>query len=239
MKNFISSYRVALLLCRVCRPASLCGYPVRIKKMKRDDVPLGKGQCDIRLQVDICLGWRWRSWRPGGDPHSVRPEARDDGSNAICRFRHDLRLQLRSEEAQRISLAEPPSRRNFAAIVRIRDSSGGFGRYHFRPGWAITAARLSAPDGTGATMAAGAPAPARLEQRDAFSSLTAEFDTLRLRRAAAFRRHRGCRSWRPHSGFQHCKVVPLSRVRLSITKGDILKADVEADDAVSPARPDT
>jgi hypothetical protein len=35
---------------------------------------------------------------------------------------------------------EPPSPRNdFTAIIAIRDSSGGFGRYHFRLTWAVTA----------------------------------------------------------------------------------------------------
>ena len=36
-------------------------------------------------------------------------------------------------------VAEPSRRNNFAAIVRIRDDSGGDGRYHFRLSWAITA----------------------------------------------------------------------------------------------------
>jgi hypothetical protein len=113
-----------------------------VRRMTRDDVPLGKGQCDIRLQVDGEVEVAVR-----GDLVSIRTlsgrDARDDGSE--CNFplpnrdvpgfnfevidrRGDIRL-----------LAEPSRRNDFAAVVAIRDSAGGEGRYHFRLSWAIPA----------------------------------------------------------------------------------------------------
>jgi hypothetical protein len=52
------------------------------KRMTRDDVPVGKGQCDIRLQIDQEAEVRVR-----GDLVSIRTfsgrEARDDGSECM------------------------------------------------------------------------------------------------------------------------------------------------------------
>jgi hypothetical protein len=110
----------------------------RARHMTRNDVPAGKGQCDIRLQVD---GQAEVSVR--GDMviiHTISgQDARDDGSE--CDFPlpdHEVRgfsFQV-VESRNEMHLAEPPSRRNdFAAMVQIRDSSNGFGRYRFRLSW--------------------------------------------------------------------------------------------------------
>src|SRR3954466_1792061 len=57
----------------------------RVRRMTRDDVPPGKGQCDIRLQVDDQVEVAVR-----GEVISVRTlsgqEARDDGSECNVPF---------------------------------------------------------------------------------------------------------------------------------------------------------
>jgi hypothetical protein len=111
----------------------------RVRRMTRDDVPPGKGQCDIRLQVDNEVEVSLR-----GDSLFIRTlagrDAYDDGSEcnaplpanpAGFRFevmdsRNDIRL-----------VSEPSRRTNGAAVVLIRDTSGGQGRYHFRISWAL------------------------------------------------------------------------------------------------------
>jgi len=106
--------------------------------MNRNDVPMGKGQCDIRLQVDDQVEVAVRR-----DMVSVRTlsgqEPRNDGSecNAPLPDRDFQGFNLEVMDSRNeIRLMEPPSRRNdFTAIVRIRDSAGGFGRYHFRLSW--------------------------------------------------------------------------------------------------------
>lgn len=111
----------------------------RINRMTRDDVPAGKGQCDIRLQVDDQVEVAVRR-----DTVSIRTlsgrDARDDGSECnqplpdrdVQSFLFEVK-----ESRNEIRLVEEPDRRNhFAAIVRIRDNDGGYGRYHFRLTWA-------------------------------------------------------------------------------------------------------
>ncbi len=108
--------------------------------MTREDVPPGKGQCDIRLQVDGEAEVTIR-----GDLAAIRTisgrDARDDGSECnallpnrdITGFRFEV-IDSRNE----IRLTAEPSRRNqFGVIVHIRDTSGGEGRYHFRLSWAM------------------------------------------------------------------------------------------------------
>jgi hypothetical protein len=111
--------------------------------MTRDDVPRGKGQCDIRLQVDDQVEVSVR-----GDGVFVRTlsgqDARDDGSECNAPLPpEDLRgfnFEVKDSRGD-IRLVEEPSRRNGGrALVRIRDSPGGFGRYHFRLSWDLFAA---------------------------------------------------------------------------------------------------
>jgi hypothetical protein len=112
----------------------------RIRRMLRNDVPPGKGQCDIRLQVDQEAEVSVR-----GDVVMIRTlagrEPRDDGSECneplpagdvngfyfeVKDSRGDIRL-----------ITEPSRRSGGAAVVHIRDSSGGEGRYHFRISWSL------------------------------------------------------------------------------------------------------
>ena len=110
----------------------------RVARMTRDDVPFGKGQCDIRLQVDNEVEVAVR-----GDSVIIRTiagqDARNDGSE--CNYPlpdREVRAFTFEVKDSRgdIRLVEQPMRRNnFTAVVRIRDGAGGFGRYHFRLAW--------------------------------------------------------------------------------------------------------
>lgn len=112
----------------------------RVRQMTRNDVPQGKGQCDIRIDVDNEVEVTVRR-----DMVLVRTlsgrDARDVGSecNAPLPDR-DLRgfnFEV-TERRNEIRLLEEPSRRNdFSTIVRIRDGAGGMGRYAFRLSWDI------------------------------------------------------------------------------------------------------
>ena len=126
-----------LLGAAFCLPA-LADTQFRIRRMQRNDVPLGRGQCDIRLQVDNEVEVSVR-----GDSVFIRTiagrDAYDDGSECNTplpdRVPTDFNFEVKDSRGE-IRLMEPPSRRtNFAAVVRIRDTSGGQGRYHFRLSW--------------------------------------------------------------------------------------------------------
>jgi len=109
--------------------------------MTRDDVPLGKGQCDIRLQVDNQVEVAVR-----GDLVSIKTlagrDARDDGSECNAplpnRDIQGFNFQVIDSRGEIRLLAEPSRRNDWAAIVAIRDGGGGEGRYHFRLTWAMT-----------------------------------------------------------------------------------------------------
>jgi hypothetical protein len=136
-----------MILCAAL-PA-LADSRFQVRRMTRNDVPLGKGQCDIRLQVDNEVEVSVRR-----DQVLIRTlsgrDARDDGSECneplpdrdfpgfnfeVIDRRNEIRL-----------LAEPSRRNDFAAIVRIRDSDGGEGRYHFRLSWQMTGMDTRPPD---------------------------------------------------------------------------------------------
>jgi len=114
----------------------------QIRRMTRNDVPLGKGQCDIRLQVDNEVEVAVRR-----DVVNIRTisgrDARDDGSecNAPLPDRDvpGFNYQVMDSRNEIRLLAEPSPRNDFTAIVRIRDSASG--EHHsprrekqFRPG---------------------------------------------------------------------------------------------------------
>jgi hypothetical protein len=131
---------VALLLFCTALPA-LADTRFQIRQMTRNDVPLGKGQCDIRLQVDNEVEVSVRR-----DTVNIRTisgrDARDDGSecNAPLPDREvpGFNFQVVESRNEIRMLAEPSRRNDFTAIVRIRDSDGGEGRYHFRLSWQMT-----------------------------------------------------------------------------------------------------
>jgi hypothetical protein len=130
---------VLLTTLAVAVPA-MADTQFRIRRMMRNDVPPGKGQCDIRLQVDQEAEVSVRGETvfiktiAGRDP-------RDDGSECneplppgdVAGFNFEVK-----DSRGEIRLLTPPSRRSGgAAVVFIRDSAGGEGRYHFRISWMI------------------------------------------------------------------------------------------------------
>jgi hypothetical protein len=137
-------YWVILLAAFAAIPAS-ADTRFRVHEMNRRDVPLGRGQCDIVLQVDNQVEVSVR-----GDMVSVRTlagqDARDDGSECTSPLPdHEVRgfsFQV-IEKRNEIRLVEPPTPHDgFAAIVEIRDPASGFGRYHFRLNWEIGPAEM-------------------------------------------------------------------------------------------------
>jgi len=131
---------VALLIFCTALPA-LADTRFQIRRMTRNDVPLGKGQCDIRLQVDNEVEVSVRR-----DTVSIRTisgrDARDDGSECNeplpDRDVPGFNFQVVDSRNEIKMLAEPSRRNDFTAIVRIRDGAGGEGRYHFRLSWQMT-----------------------------------------------------------------------------------------------------
>ena len=127
--------------------ALLCaGFPAladtrfQARRMTRDDVPAGKGQCDIRLQVDDQVEVTVR-----GDLVSIRTisgrDARDDGSECNVpmptREFQGFNFEVLDKRGDIRLMAEPSRRNDYSAMVAIRDSAGGEGRYHFRLSWMI------------------------------------------------------------------------------------------------------
>jgi hypothetical protein len=134
-------FRTGVALVALCAALpALADTQFRIRRMTRTDVPPGKGQCDIRLQVDnevdvsvhgdmvMIHTLAGRDPRDDGSECNVPlPDRNLDGFNfEVMDKRNEIRL-----------VAEPSRRNNFTAVVHIRDSSGGEGRYHFRLSWVI------------------------------------------------------------------------------------------------------
>src|SRR5947208_1719192 len=111
------------------------------RRMTRNDVPLGQGQCDIRLQID---GEAEVSVE--GDRVFIRTlngrDGRDDGSECNEPLpRGDLRnfnYEVKDSRGEIVLLDQPSRRNGNRVVVRIRDSKGGEGRYHFRLTWGDT-----------------------------------------------------------------------------------------------------
>ena len=128
-----------LVLLFVSLPA-LADTQFQAGKMARNDVTLGKGQCDIRLRID---GEAEVSVR--GDMVYLRTisgrDGRDDGSECNeplpDRIVEGFSYEVRDSRGDIVLLAEPARSNGFRAVVRIRDSEGGEGRYHFRLSWAM------------------------------------------------------------------------------------------------------
>jgi hypothetical protein len=116
----------------------------RARKMVRNDVPLGKGQCDIRLQIDGEVEVTVR-----GDLVYLRTirgrDGRDDGSECNEPLPNrpvaDFNFEVKDSRGEIRLMGEPSRRTDFQAVVRIRDSESGEGRYHFRLSWRITGDR--------------------------------------------------------------------------------------------------
>jgi hypothetical protein len=145
-----SLFTLGLLALCAALPAA-ADTEFRVRSMTRGDVPSGKGQCDIRLQVDDEVEVALRR-----DTVFIRTiagrDARDDGSECNAPLPSGNMNGFNFEVFDRrndIRLVAEPSRRNgFAAVVRIRDTNGGFGRYHFRISWALTGAEYGRGSGS-------------------------------------------------------------------------------------------
>ena len=148
MRFLSRGQRLALLLA-VAIPA-LADTEFRVRRMTRTDVPFGKGQCDIRLQVDNEAEVSVR-----GDQVMIRTLAgrdpRDEGSECNeplpDRGLQGFGFEVKETRGDIRLVAEPSPRNGFRAIVRIRDSKGGEGRYIFRLVWDATASGNSRPGG--------------------------------------------------------------------------------------------
>jgi len=129
---------VWLALCAVLPVGANTQF--RAKKMTRTDVPGGKGQCDIRLRIDGEAEVTVR-----GDLVTIRAisgrDGRDDGSecNAPLPNRPVQGFRFEGIEGRgEVRLISEPSRQtDFQAVVHIRDSESGEGRYHFRLSWTM------------------------------------------------------------------------------------------------------
>jgi hypothetical protein len=148
----LKAMRLSALMVLAAALPALADTRFQIRRMTRDDVPLGKGQCDIRLQVDNEVEVHLR-----GDGLTIRTlsgqDARDDGSECNAplpnRDIEGFNYEVRESRNDIRLLAEPSPRNDFTAIVRIHDGSGGFGRYHFRLTWAMTGSDYRSGGGRG------------------------------------------------------------------------------------------
>lgn len=110
------------------------------RRMTRSDVPLGKGQCDIRLRVDGEVEVSVQMDRVHVRTISGR-DAVDAGSECNepmpARLLEGFNFEVQDGRGE-IKLLSPPDRQSgFRSVVRIRDSQGGDGRYHFRLSWTL------------------------------------------------------------------------------------------------------
>ena len=117
----INRIGMVVLALAAALPA-LADTQFRIRKMNRDDVPLGKGQCDIRLQVDGEVEVSVRR-----DSVFVRTisgrDAYDDGSECNAPLPDyppaNFRFEVKEQRGD-IRLVQEPSRRNASPIPRRR-----------------------------------------------------------------------------------------------------------------------
>jgi hypothetical protein len=147
MNVFKSRIGVVVLGLVAALPAA-ADSQFRVRRMMRNDVPPGKGQCDIRLQVDNEAEVSLR-----GDSvyiHTISGrEPRDDGSECNLPFPgrevNGFNFEVKDRRGEIRLVGEPSRRTNWSAVVYIRDSGGGEGRYHFRISWYEGAPPVMAP----------------------------------------------------------------------------------------------
>jgi hypothetical protein len=138
----------AALLMLLAAIPGMADTRFQIRRMTRDDVPAGKGQCDIRLQVDNQVEVAVR-----GDFVEIRTiagrDARDDGSECNAALPRGpvqgFNFEVKDSRGDIRLVAEPSRRNDWAAVVAIRDNSGGEGRYHFRLSWMLAGNDRTSP----------------------------------------------------------------------------------------------
>jgi|HigsolmetaAR201D_1030396.scaffolds.fasta_scaffold05544_4 hypothetical protein len=129
------------LFALICALPAAADTRFTVSRMTRNDVPFGKGQCDIRLRVDHEVEVSVQ-----GSQVFVRTIAGRDAQDAGSECNEPLprgdvqnfRFEKRDGRGDIKLLAEPSRRNGYRAVVRIRDGSGGDDRYHFRLTWDIT-----------------------------------------------------------------------------------------------------
>lgn len=149
--GMLKAMKFSVLMILTAVLPALADTRFQVRRMTRDDVPSGKGQCDIRLQVDNEVEVQFR-----GETVQIRTisgqGARDDGSECNMplptRDIEGFRFEVKDSRNEIRLLSEPSRRNNFSAIVQIRDNSGGFGRYHFRISWNQTGGDHRSPSGS-------------------------------------------------------------------------------------------
>jgi hypothetical protein len=110
----------------------------RITVVPRPELASGKGQCDIRLEIDNEVEITVR--RDQVLIHTVSgADARDDGSDCNvplpARDMPNFAVLTVDSRAEIRVLQKPSARNDFAVVVRILDAAPGFGRYRFRLSW--------------------------------------------------------------------------------------------------------
>jgi hypothetical protein len=140
-RTLFSRIGIPILVVCAALPA-VADTRFQVRPMTRNDVPPGKGQCDIRLQVDneaevtLRRNTVFIHTIAGRDPY-------DDGSECNAplpdRELYGFNFEVKDSRNE-IRMIEGPSPRNdFGVRVFIRDTSGGQGRYHFRVTWDVRA----------------------------------------------------------------------------------------------------
>ncbi len=131
---------IGLFVLMACGATAAFGdIAFRVRPMVRNDIPPGRGVCEIRLQVDDAV-----EVILDGDRVVVRnlagQEPRDEGSACNMplprREVEGFNFVVRESRTPEIRLVEGPTRANGGrVIVRIHDEPGGFGRYIFEVNW--------------------------------------------------------------------------------------------------------
>jgi hypothetical protein len=110
----------------------------QVRRMARQDVPVGMGQCDIRLIIDNEAEVSLQSDRVYIRTIQGR-EGRDAGSECNMPmprgFIEGFRFQKMDGRGDMALLSQPSSRGGSVVVARIRDNDGGESRYHFRVTW--------------------------------------------------------------------------------------------------------
>lgn len=140
--RILEEMKVSVLALLAAALPALADSHFQIRHKAPVDIPVGKGACDIRLRVDQDAEVTVR-----GDQVDIRSRsgqgARDDGS--VCSApmpTSEIRgfaFDVKDARGEIQLLAEPSSRNGFATVVQILDKAEGFGRYHFRLTWALSA----------------------------------------------------------------------------------------------------
>jgi hypothetical protein len=133
------------ILAAVPVPAS-ADSRFRIAVAAGPGVPPGRGECDIRLEIDREVKITIR--RDAVVVATVSGEdARDGGSECNLplpdREVRNFAVEPVDSRGQMRILERPSARNDYAVVLQVVDAAQGFGRYHFRLSWESPAARTN------------------------------------------------------------------------------------------------